>query len=108
MGKGGWSSPFSQTMIDSWAAHSQKIGAAERADTVRQNILNAAQRHKLAQPSTRITPMTDQELHDQIVKIIEDNAVAVSGYTLVIDGSATVAQQIMNLLIETGRSMPRE
>lgn len=52
--------------------------------------------------------MTDQELHDQIVKIIEDNAVAVSGYTLVIDGSATVAQQIMNLLIETGRSMPRE
>lgn len=50
--------------------------------------------------------MTDQELHDQIVKIIEDNAVAVSGYTLVIDGSATVAQQIMNLLMETGRSMP--
>jgi hypothetical protein len=55
-----------------------------------------------------ILHMTDQELHNQIVKIIEDNAVAVSGYTLVIDGSATVAQHIMNLLIETGRSMPRE
>lgn len=108
MGKGGWSSPFSQTMIDSWAAHSKKIGAAERAHTVRQNILNAAQRHKLAQPCTQITPMTDQELHDQIVQIIQENGECVSGYGLVLDGAHTVAQLIMNLLIETGRSMPHE
>lgn len=108
MGKGGWSAPFSQLVHDSWAAHSKKIGAAERADIVRQNILNAAQKHKLAQPSTQITHMTDQDLHDRIVQIIEENGQVVGGYGLVLDGANTVAQLIMNLLIETGRSMPNE
>ena len=52
--------------------------------------------------------MTDQELHDRIVQIIEENGQVVSGYGLVLDGAHTVAQLIMNLLIETGRSMPHE
>jgi hypothetical protein len=108
MGKGGWSSPFSQRMIDGWAAHSKKVGAAERAQTVRQNILNTCRRHKLAQPSTHVTPMTDQELYDEIVQLIHQNGEVVSGYGLVLDGADTVAQLIMNLLIETGRSIPSE
>lgn len=44
--------------------------------------------------------MTDQELHDQIVKIIQDNGSIVSGYGLVLDGAHTVAQLIMNLLLD--------
>lgn len=47
-------------------------------------------------------------LYDQIVQIIQENGECVSGYGLVLDGAHTVAQLIMNLLIETGRSMPNE
>ena len=45
--------------------------------------------------------MTDQELYDQIVKIIENNAEHVSGYMLNGVHTASAAQEIMNLLIET-------
>lgn len=48
MGQGGWSAPFSKRVHDSWAAHSKKVGAAERAEIVKQNILNAAKRNQLA------------------------------------------------------------
>lgn len=36
----GWSAPFSKRVFDSWAARSKEVGSAERADTVRRNILN--------------------------------------------------------------------
>ena len=49
MGKGGWSAPFSKRVLDSWAAHSKKIGGSERAETVRQNILNGAKRFQMEQ-----------------------------------------------------------
>ena len=108
MGKGGWSAPFSKLVHDSWAARSEQVGSAARAEIVKHNILNGAKRYQLTQPSTQITPMTDQELHDRIVQIIKENGEVFSGYGLVLDGADTVAQLIMNLLIETGRSVPHE
>jgi hypothetical protein len=47
--------------------------------------------------------MTDQEIHDAIVDILEENGEVVSGYGLVLDGASTVAQLIMNLLLDNGR-----
>jgi len=44
--------------------------------------------------------MTDQQLYEQIVEIIEENGDVVSGYGLVLDGAHNVAQLIMNLLAE--------
>jgi hypothetical protein len=36
----GWSAPFSKRVFDSWAARSKEVGSAERAETVRRNILD--------------------------------------------------------------------
>lgn len=44
--------------------------------------------------------MTDKELYEKIVKIIEDNSQTVSGYGMVIDGPETIAQLIMNEVVE--------
>jgi hypothetical protein len=46
------------------------------------------------------TRITAQELFDEIVAIINENGDVTSGYGLALDDPSTVAQLIMNLLVE--------
>jgi hypothetical protein len=52
MSKLGWSSPFSQRMVDGWETYSKAGGFAARADQVRNNILDAALQHTIRQTET--------------------------------------------------------
>jgi predicted sugar kinase len=46
------------------------------------------------------TQITAQELHDKILDIINENGDVTGGYGLALDDPSTVAQLIMNLLVE--------